>query len=128
MKKLLIITSALALGFLAACTPAQSVSGTYTGTYSGSGMPVNSGNATVVISENGANNVHMVIQSSGNPDYTASNVTVVRTSIFGITYYSFNLNNYPWTVNGDWFETSRELDFTLTNDTSFFNIHFTGIK
>lgn len=128
MRNQLLILALFITVIIFSCTPAQSVSGTYTGSYSGSNMPNTSGSATVIISENGTDKVNIAIQSSGNPEYTASNVTVNRINIFGIVYYDLSLYVYPWTLNGDMYEASGELNFTLSNDTSSFYFSFTGMK
>lgn len=116
------------IALVGACTPAQSVSGKYTGTYTGSGLAVTSGSGTLTVTENGADNINVLFSSSGNIDYTTSNISVTRLSFLGITYYDFTLNAYPWSVYGNMYENNREISYTLNSDTSSFYISFEGTK
>lgn len=127
-NKLLISAVVMMALVFTACSPAQSVSGKYTGTYSGSGMSVNSGNGTLTITENGTDNINILFSSAGNSDYTASNVSVTRLSLLGITYYDLDLNVYPWSAYGTFYENTREMSYTLNNDTSIFYVSFDGTK
>ena len=111
-----------------ACTPAQSVSGSYNGTYSGSGLNVNSGNATVTVTGVGDNLVDINLSSVGNPGYSSDNVVVTKYTILGFTSYDLALNVYPWTLDGTMYELDNSLDYTLSNDTPFFYLSFDGSK
>ncbi len=127
-NKLFISAVAMMALIFTACSPAQSTSGKYSGTYSGSGMSVNSGNGTLTITENGADNINIVFSSAGNSDVTTTNVSVTRLSLLGITYYDLDLNVYPWSAYGTFYENTREMSYTLNNDTSSFYVSFDGTK
>ncbi len=75
---------------MASCqSVAEKCSGTYTGTYSASGLPITTGNGSLVLSPNGSTAVNMAFSSSGNPTVNISNVGI--TDIFG--QYIFDLND-----------------------------------
>ncbi len=127
-KRTLVIVAAIAV-LLASCSPAQVASGTFTGSYSASGVPSTSGTATVTVSENGANAVNIVASSSGNPDITANNVAVTKIAIPGITQVSFSLGG-DVDVDGYVVETAgiKTISVSIDNNIDTTYISFSGTK
>ncbi len=120
---------AVAMIILASCSPAQIASGKYSGNYSATGVPSTSGTATVTVTENGADAVDIVASSSGNPDFIATNVSVVRYAIPGITVVNLDAGGNI-DVNGTVAEAAgiKEISLTMDNNIDTTYISFTGTK
>lgn len=113
---------------MTACTPSQTASGTYHGTFTGLGLPNNSGNATAYITENGADQVNINMQCDGNPEYQITGVAVTKMTFYGQVYYSLSFNNDPWSLSGGMFLSNGEMDLTYSCDTSAFSLSFNGVE
>ncbi len=93
MKKtllILLLTSPLLIGCKFDTSPAM-VIGEYTGTYEGGSLPVNSGNGTCTITQNGANKVDILFTSSGNPDYYMTDLAIGRFAYGGTSFLTLDM-------------------------------------
>ena len=125
MKRTQLLAVVIFVLLIASCqSVAEKVSGTYTGTYSASGLPVSTGSGSLVLSPNGSKAVNMVFTSSGNPNISIQNVGI--TDIFG--QYIFDLNdNLGGTidVNGT-IATGNILAMTYDNNADTISLSLAG--
>lgn len=126
--KFLIIPAVVAL-VLASCSPAQIASGTFTGSYSASGLPNSGGTGSVTVSEDGADMVNIKANSSGNPEFNVSGITVTKLALPGITQVSFfksgdyDIDGYVVEVGG-----IKTLSLDIYNNLDTTSFSFSGTK
>lgn len=129
MKSKLIIIPAVMAIILASCSPAQIASGTFSGGYSSTGMPNNSGTATVTVTEDGADMVNIKANASGNPEMQISGITVTKISLPGITQVSLYKSG-DIVVDGFVVETGgiKTINLDISNNLDTTSFSFSGTK
>ena len=115
MKKYLLIIAFIFIIILAACSPAQTISGTYNGTYIASNFIVNSGNGTILLNSNDPKTVDMVFKSTGNPDFIINSIKVSKKNADGVIYLLEAPGN-PFSFIGTVEESTWEIDIFYSDN------------
>ncbi len=126
MKQRVFFFSLAIVALIAACTPAQSASGKFNGTYTSDSLPVTSGSGILTIEPDGADLINFHFTSTGNPDINLTGVTVNQQTVYNYTYYQYMYDAGSTYVSGVFHPADNHTEFYYENGTLDFN--FDGTK